>query len=185
MRHALGQRKDGPQYIVTQGDGIAFNSEFVDSDVVRFGELAREILLGHLRMSSSQLISMCLKVESLYVGPLLVPDRCTIPYFTHMRHVLQTKFIDCMIRGVDVAIEEEDVNSALWMIEAALRSEAGREDVVRRALQVYELAGRYSDVEEVYRMHREHLRRQADRAPEPETERVYRQIEGRRLRYGA
>lgn len=185
LRHALGQRKDGPQYIVTQGDGIAFNSEFVDCDVVRFGELAREILLGHLRMSSSQLISMCLKVESLYVGPLLVPDRCTIPYFTHMRHVLQTKFIDCMIRGVDVAIEEEDVNSALWMIEAALRSEAGREDVVRRALQVYELAGRYSDVEEVYRMHREHLRRQADRAPEPETERVYRQIEGRRLRYGA
>ena len=71
------------------------------------------------------------------------------------------------------------------MIEASLRSEAGREDVVRRALQVYELAGRYSDVEEVYRMHREHLRRQADRAPEPETERVYRQIEGRRLRYGA
>ena len=185
LRHALGQRRDGPQYIVTQGDGICLNSEFVDSDVVRFNEFAREILLGYAKMSASQLIALCLKVEGLYVGPLVVPDRCHIPYFTHMRHLLQAKFIDCMLRGIDVAVEEEDVNAALWMTEAALRSEVGREDVVRRALQVYELAGRYTDVEEVYRMHRDYLLKHTDRVPELETERIYRQIEGRRLRFGA
>ncbi len=90
-----------------------------------------------------------------------------------------------MLRGIDVAIEEEDVNSALWMVEAAFRSETGREDVVRRALQVYEMAGRYGDVEDVYRMHRDYLFKHADRGPELETERVYREIENRRLRFGA
>lgn len=185
LRHALGQRRDGPQYLMTQGDGLCLNSEYVDSDVVRFNELAREILLGHLKMSASQLIALCLKVEGLYLGPLVVPDRCNIPYFKHMRHTLQAKFIDCMLRGIDVAIEEEDVNSALWMVEAAFRSETGREDVVRRALQVYEMAGRYGDVEDVYRMHRDYLFKHADRGPELETERVYREIENRRLRFGA
>lgn len=185
LRHALGQRRDGPQYLMTQGDGLSLNSEYVDSDVVRFNELAREILLGHLKMSASQLIALCLKVEGLYVGPLVIPDRCNIPYFKHMRHTLQAKFIDCMLRGIDVAIEEEDVNSALWMVEAALRSETGREDVVRRALQVYEIAGRYGDVEDVYRMHRDYLFKHTDRGPELETERMYREIENRRLRFGA
>ena len=136
-------------------------------------------------MSSAQLISLCLQAENLYAGPLIIPDKEDIPYFTHMRHALQAKFIDCMVRGIDVAIEEEDVNSALWMTEAALKGAYGREDVVRRALQVYELAGRYTDVEEVYRLHRDYLLRHENRVPEFETEQVYRQIEGRRLRLGA
>lgn len=184
LRHALGQYKDGPQYLLTQGDGVCFNSEFIDSDVAHFNEIAREILLGASHMSSAQLISLCLQAENLYAGPLIIPDKEDLPYFTHMRHSLQSKFIDCMVRGIDVAIEEEDVNSALWMTEAALKGAAGREDVVRRALQVYELAGRYTDVEEVYRLHRDYLLRNENRAPEPETEQVYRQIEGRRLRFG-
>lgn len=185
LRQALGQRKDGPQYILTQGDGVSLNGEYVESDAVQFSELAREILLGHLRMSSAQVIALCLKAESLYAGSLFVPEKERIPYFTHMGHVMQTKFIDCMLRGIDVAVEEEDTNSALWMIEAALRHGAGREDVVRRALQVYDLVGRYGDVEDVYRSHRLFLLEHGTGEPDIETQRVYRQISGKRMRYGA
>lgn len=184
LRRAIGQAKDGLQYILVQGDGIAFNTDYVTSDVKRFNELAREVLVGHMRMSAPQIIETCLKIEELYTGPLYVPDRGAPIFFVRMRRLLQSKFTDCMMRGIETAIEEEDMSSALWMVEAALRCDAAREDVVRAAMRVYDLTGRRHEVVDVYSAHLTSLEHEARGYPEQETQQLYKEIIARYRRRG-
>ncbi len=184
LRRAMGQTKDGLQYVLVQGDGVALNTDYVTSDVKRFNELAREVLVGHMRMSAPQIVETCLKIEELYTDPLYVPDRGAPTFFVRMRRLLQSKFIDCMMRGIETAIEEEDLASALWMIEAALRNDSTREDVVRAAMRVYDLAGRRHEVLDVYSAHLTTLEHEARGYPEQETQQLYEEIIGRYRRRG-
>ena len=176
LRRALGQTKDGPQYLILQGEGIAFNAEYVVSDVMRFDMLAREVLLKRKGISAPQIIDICLKVEQLYAGPLFVPDGEGGAFFEKMREGYRTKFVDCMLRGVEAALEERDVSSASWMAEAALVQAPLREDVVRAAMRVYELAGRRREVVDLYRRHALALKAQDRGMPEPETRALYDRI---------
>ena len=176
LRRALGQTKDGPQYLILQGEGIAFNAEYVVSDVMRFDMLAREVLLKRKGISAPQIIDICLKVEQLYAGPLFVPDGEGGAFFEKMREGYRTKFVDCMLRGVEAALEERDVSSASWMADAALLQAPLREDVVRAAMRVYELAGRRREVVDLYRRHALALKAQDKGMPEPETRALYDRI---------
>ena len=42
LRSAFGQSDDGPQYVLTQGEGVAINTEYVVSDTMRSMRLARD-----------------------------------------------------------------------------------------------------------------------------------------------
>ncbi|WP_158095265.1 BTAD domain-containing putative transcriptional regulator [Collinsella sp. An2] len=176
LRHALGQRKEGVSYLITQGDGIAINTEYISSDVMVFNALARQVLLRRTGVSAPQLIELCLKIEEVYCGPLYVPDRDAPAFFRNMRKVMQSKFIDCMMRGVDLAIDEQNVTAAIWMAESALRHDPGREDVVRAAMRVYDMDGRRREVEELYKRHGLYLSEHGDGLPEPETRALYERI---------
>lgn len=176
LRAALGQQGEGPQYLLTQGEGLALNSELVSSDTGIFDLLARDILLKRSRTTAGQVIESCLKMEQLYVGPLFVPDTGDGTYFLRMRRVYLTKFIDCMMYGIDVAIDEDDLNSASWMAEAALRNDPAREDVIRQAMRVFDLLGRQREVVELYNSHLYYLEHELHAAPDNETRRAYEEI---------
>lgn len=177
LRHSLGENgKDGPQYIVLQGGSIGVNPEFISSDVQFFEKLARIVLLGHVQLSAPKTIELCLRIEQLYTGPLFVPTDGVTTYFQRMKHVLQSKFIDCMVRGIDVALAEEDLTSALWMAEAGLQQDATREDLMRSAMHVYDELGRRKDIVELYGARMQSLEMQGKGGPEPETKRLYREI---------
>lgn len=182
LRSALGQQTGGPQYLITQGDGLSLNSEFISSDVGSFDLLAREILLKRNGIAGRQVIEACLKMEELYVGPLYVPDSGDSSYFLRMRRVYLSKFVDCMLRGIDVAIDEDDVHSATWMAESALRHVPAREDVVRSAMRVFDLAGRRREVVELYNSHLYYLEHELHAAPDNETRRIYEEIMGTGLK---
>ena len=93
---------------------------------------------------------------------------------------MQSKFIDCMIKGANAALEENDLQSAIWLAESGLRQETAREDMVRCAMRVYSAAWRRRDIVELYSGHMHHLREQVNGVPEPETRRLYeRLVEGR------
>ena len=93
---------------------------------------------------------------------------------------MQPKYIDCMIKGANAALEENDLQSAIWLAESGLRQETAREDMVRCAMRVYSAAGRRRDIVELYSGHMHHLREQVNGVPEPETRRLYeRLVEGR------
>ena len=81
-----------------------------------------------------------------------------------------------MLRGVEAALEERDVSSASWMADAALLQAPLREDVVRAAMRVYELAGRRREVVDLYRRHALALKAQDKGMPEPETRALYDRI---------
>ncbi len=177
LRRALKQHgKDGPQYIVLHGDSIGINPEYVTSDVNAFEELSRKILLGHLHLSAPKLIELCLRAEQLYAGPLFVPEKVSIDFFARTRRVMQSKFVDCMIRGINVALDEQDENAALWMAESGLQQDAHREDLLRSAMRVYDFLGRRKDVVELYGKHLQNLEMRDKGEPEPETVKLYQDI---------
>lgn len=182
LRSALGQRNGGPQYILTQGEGLALNGEYVYSDTKRFDGLAREVLLGSDAMPTQQVVETCLKIEQLYRGPLYIPDSGSPAFFTNARRAYQTRFIDCMVRGIDAAIELENLSSAAWLVEAALRQAPTREDVIRRAMTVFDLNGRRREVVELYNSHLHYLERELNTLPEEETREAYDRIINRAKR---
>lgn len=176
VRRAFGQRDQGPQYIVTQADGIALNGEYSDTDIRDFNTLAREILVQRAGVSMRQVVDAALKLEEVYKGPLYVPDCGDTRFFVRMRKMYQAKFIDCMMRGVDAAIEEGDLLSASWLSNAAIRQEPTREDVVRRAMRVMDLEGRRRELVELYQSHLHYVRTELHGQPERETRELYERI---------
>lgn len=176
LRSAMGQRADGPQYVITQGEGIALNGEFVYSDTKRFEGLAREILLSGDALHAQQVVEAALKMEQLYRGPLYLPDAGNPAYFAKMRRAFLSRYIDCMVRGVDAALRCENLNSASWLVEAALKQAPTREDVIRRAMTVFDLSGRRREVVEIYNSHLHYLERELNTLPEQETREAYDRI---------
>ena len=180
LRSALGPTPDGKSCVLIQNECIGLNGDYVKTDVRLFDQLSREILGNRMGARGPHLVELCLKVEQLYAGPLYVPTGCNPTFFTRMRHIMQSKYIDCMIRGANAALEENDLQSAIWLVESGLRQETAREDMVRCAMRVYGAAGRRRDVVELYSGHMHHLREQVQGVPEPETRRLYeRLVEGR------
>lgn len=175
---ALGQQQDGVQYVIKQGKSIGLNAEYVTTDLAQFDMLAREVLLKRTGMTNRQLIDACLKIEQVYTGSLYVPDSGDVACFVRMKRSYQSKFIDCMVRGIDLSIEEDDLPSATWLVEAALKHEPTREDVVRRAMTVYNLNGRKREVVELYGSHLYYLRHELHMEPESETRLLYENIVG-------
>ena len=176
LRTAFGQVESGPQYLLTQGEGLALNPEFVTSDVIRFDLLAREVLLKRTGTSGRQIVETCLKMEELYTGLLFVPEQGDTTFFQRMRRAYVSKFTDCMMHGIDLAIEMDDLPSASWLVEAALKQAPLREDVVRCAMRIYDLSGRRREVVELYNSHLHVLESQLHALPEEETRLLYESI---------
>ncbi len=180
LRSALGPTPDGKSCVLIQNECIGLNGDYVKTDVRLFDQISREVLGNRTGARGPHLIELCLKIEQLYAGPLYVPNGCNPTYFLRMRRIMESKYIDCMIRGANAALEENDLQSAVWLVESGLRQETAREDMVRCAMRVYGAAGRRRDIVELYSGHMHHLREQIDGVPEPETRRLYeRLVEGR------
>ena len=180
LRSALGPTPDGKSCVLIQNECIGLNGDYVKTDVRLFDQISREVLGNRTGARGPHLIELCLKIEQLYAGPLYVPNGCKPTYFLRMRRIMESKYIDCMIRGANAALEENDLQSAVWLVESGLRQETAREDMVRCAMRVYGAAGRRRDIVELYSGHMHHLREQVNGVPEPETRRLYeRLVEGR------
>lgn len=180
LRSALGPTPDGKSCVLIQNECIGLNGDYVKTDVRLFDQISREVLGNRTGARGPHLIELCLKIEQLYAGPLYVPNGCNPTYFLRMRRIMESKYIDCMIRGANAALEENDLQSAVWLVESGLRQETAREDMVRCAMRVYGAAGRRRDIVELYSGHIHHLREQVNGVPEPETRRLYeRLVEGR------
>ncbi len=180
LRSALGPTPDGKSCVLIQNECIGLNGDYVKTDVRLFDQISRVVLGNRTGARGPHLIELCLKIEQLYAGPLYVPNGCNPTYFLRMRRIMESKYIDCMIRGANAALEENDLQSAVWLVESGLRQETAREDMVRCAMRVYGAAGRRRDIVELYSGHMHHLREQINGVPEPETRRLYeRLVEGR------
>lgn len=173
LRRAFGQRDGGPQYVIAQGDGLAVNVDYVISDTMRFEMLARDALLKRTGTSGRQIVEACLRLDEVYAGALFVPRSGSPDYFARMRRAYANRFVDCMLRGVAAALEMDDIASASWLVETALKQAPLREDAIRCAMRIYDMSGRRREVVELYRGHREHLSAMCKAAPEEETRLLY------------
>ncbi|QWT17427.1 hypothetical protein KPC83_06200 [Collinsella sp. zg1085] len=175
LKHALGQTGTGPDYIVGQGDGIGLNAEYVFSDVLRFDLLAKDILLAKPHGSSQDIVEACLLLEEIYAGKLYCPTTHDA-YFKRMRRAYESKYLDCLVRGIDAAMEDDDMASASWLVDAALKQSPTREDCLRRIMTVLLAVGRRREVYDVYAAHVGFLQKEMKGEPEPETKQLFEQI---------
>lgn len=182
LRKTLGMSPDGESSVLVQSDGISLNASFVHTDIKRFQQIAREVLVSKKGISGPYLVELCLKLEQLYAGPLYVPGSCDPTYFVRQRRIMQSKFIDCMIKGALTAMEENDLQSAVWLVESGLRQDSTREDLLRAGMRIYDLAGRRRDIVEIYNGHLHYLNEQFGGLPEPETRKLYERIVGQRMK---
>ena len=178
LRTAFRQAEDGPQYVMAQGSGLALNDEYVFSDTVLFDRLAREVLVRKQGASTREALEACLKLEEIYSGPLYMPEEGNLSFFLQMRRVFESKFADCMVRGIRAALAEEDIAAASWLADAATRQVPSREDVMRLAMQVYGQCGRRREAVELYEGLRYFLRKEQRGEPEAETKVVYEDVVG-------
>lgn len=178
LRAAMGQQETGPQYLLVQGEGLALNREYATSDTSLFDTVAREVLTHGDRLEPKQTVEACLKLERIYRGPLHVPDAGDPTLFTRMRDMYASKYVDCMVRGIDEALGMDNLSAAVWLAEAALRQEPNREDLIRRAMKAYGLMGRRREAARVYQAHLGYLQRELHDAPEIETREVYERVVG-------
>lgn len=176
LKAAFHQEEDGPCYVMVQGDGMALNPEYVSCDTAKFDRLAREILLGRAGKTAHSTVEACLKLEELYAVPLYVPESGNVTFFTRMRQAYESKYVDCLVRGIDAALSVEDTAAASWLTTAALRQAPLREDVLRHAMTVLGESGRKREVIELYGAHLRYLQGGALGDPDPETRRLYEEI---------
>ena len=118
LRSALGPTPDGKSCVLIQNECIGLNGDYVKTDVRLFDQISREVLGNRTGARGPHLIELCLKIEQLYAGPLYVPNGCNPTYFLRMRRIMESKYIDCMIRGANAALEENDLQSAVWLVES-------------------------------------------------------------------
>ena len=155
------------------------NMEYVVSDTACFDALARDVLLRRTGTSSREIIETCLKIEEIYLWPLYAPESGNTSYYLRVRRVYQMKFADCMVRGIEAALEMDDLPSASWLVEAALRQAPLREDVIRCAMRIYDKTGRRREIVELYNSHLHLLEQELGSIPEEETRMTYESIIGR------
>ena len=135
LRSALGPTPDGKSCVLIQNECIGLNGDYVKTDVRLFDQISREVLGNRTGARGPHLIELCLKIEQLYAGPLYVPNGCNPTYFLRMRRIMESKYIDCMIRGANAALEENDLQSAVWLggVGAAARDGARGHGALRYA----------------------------------------------------
>ena len=173
MRKSLGQIEDGPQYIVVQGDGIALNKDYVETDIQEFDRLVREILMAGNKADVQHIIDVCFKLESLYAGQLFIPETGEIDFFVRARELYDNKFVDAMLIGSKMARNDDRASIATWFITAALKQQRYREDVVREAMLVMDKQGRRREIVQLYSAHHKYFAEELDMLPEKETQELY------------
>lgn len=176
MRKSLGQIDDGPQYIVVQGDGIALNKDYVETDIQEFDRLVREILMAGNKADVQHIIDVCFKLESLYTGQLFVPETGALDFFARARELYNNKFVDAMLIGSKMARNDERSSIATWFITAALKQQRHREDVVREAMLVMDKQGRRREIVQLYSSHYKYFAEELDMLPEKETQQLYEKL---------
>ncbi len=142
LRTTLGQKRGGPQYIVSAGDVLSLDAGLVDVDVKRFEHTARVIMACSAEGDSASLLDACSLVEGLFRSGFT--DECDqLPRSAQRRmRELTALFVDCMVKGSDVAMAVGDAQLALWFARAAADIDGGREDVRRVREQALGMPGR-------------------------------------------
>lgn len=148
LRATLGQKGGGCEYVVSAGGTLGLNPMLVDTDVQRFECLARRTLSRCSNEERGGILDACGVIEHLYQDGV-APELGTLPKLVHGRlQELAGLYVDCMLLGSRLALEDGDVQLALWFARAANRSQAEREDVhqaLERAVQ--SLTQRHGDLQ--------------------------------------
>ncbi len=141
LRASLRQKEGGPYYVISSGDTLYLNLELIDSDVLRFENMAH-MVISHARLSDHfDLLDMCSTVERIFGTGLGDEFNDLSRTIDQRREELTDLFINCMLTGSHVACEHADYQLAIWFARAAMRPDPGSHEAnvaLDEALTAYE-----------------------------------------------
>ena len=164
LRHALEDNEN--TILVSEGDRIGLNTEFVESDVSEFERVVAERVPEAL-----------MRGAALYTGDLLegldVKSEGFDDWLVRERRRLRDLATDTLARLAALQAEAQEFDSAIATAQRLLAFDPLREDGHRLLMQLYDGTGRRAIALRQFRSCQEILRRDLDVEPEPETVALY------------
>jgi TolB-like protein/DNA-binding SARP family transcriptional activator/Tfp pilus assembly protein PilF len=164
LRHALEDAEN--TILVSEGDHIGLNTDFVESDVSELERAAAERV--------PEALTRC---AVLYTGDLLeglyVKSEGFDDWLAQERHRLRELATDTLARLAALQAEAKEFDSAIETTQRLLAFDPLREDGHRLLMQLYDGTGRRALALRQFRTCQEILRRELDVEPEPETVALY------------
>ncbi|HZF36719.1 MAG TPA: BTAD domain-containing putative transcriptional regulator, partial [Candidatus Angelobacter sp.] len=162
-----------PAPIVIEGERLSLAAAAVAVDVHRFEELIQSDATADLE-----------RAVALYKGPFLdglaVRDSACEEWLLHERERLRLLMLGVLDRLLARQIKAGGLAPAAATAEAILAQDPLREDVHRTLMQLHAAQGRHGLALKQYRLCRESLAAELGVEPEPETERLHREIQVQR-----
>jgi len=171
LRKTLGSVDPAP--IVIEGERLSLTAAAVAVDVRRFEELIHSDATVDLE-----------RAVALYKGPFLdglaVRDSACEEWLQHERERLRLLMLGVLDRLLARQMKAGALAPATATAEAILAHDPLREDMHRVLMQLHASQGRHSVALKQYRLCKESLTRELGIEPEPETERLHREIQAQR-----
>jgi DNA-binding SARP family transcriptional activator len=171
LRKTLGSVDPAP--IVIEGERLSLTAAAVAVDVRRFEELIHSDATADLE-----------RAVALYKGPFLdglaVRDSACEEWLQHERERLRLLMLGVLDRLLARQMKAGALAPATATAEAILAHDPLREDMHRALMQLHASQGRHSLALKQYRLCKESLTRELGIEPEPETERLHREIQAQR-----
>jgi len=140
LRRAIGQRGEGPQFVVLDGGVIRADPDLVRCDVDEFRRLARSVLAG----SGDDLRCMgeCCELEGCFPGNIVMPSSDPTGLFSRCHHEIATLYADAMVAGSEAALRLGRATVAVRLARNAATTDPLREDVEEGVVRALIAAGR-------------------------------------------
>lgn len=153
-------------YLQRRGEVIILENAWIDADDFQFQ--AQQTLLRPE-------IDSCEAVLALYGGELLPDDRYA-DWAIPRHEALADLVLQLLLAAAGCLEREGDYGPAAERLREALAHDSAREDIHRRLMQVYALAGSRHQALRQYQTCCAIIREELDADPEPETHALYRNI---------
>lgn len=180
MRRALSLDDHERRFIDLREDTIAINPELVGSDVFRFDELQRELIVSGTSLDG--LIGVFTELERVYAGDLL-GSGFDNEYFEGMRERYRESFVDAMVNASRVAYAQGKAAVALWFARKSIEYGPYREDTYESLILAQLSSGQTISALRSYRRYRTVLAEGFGVAPSDEVRRLFEQMAPGMLRH--
>jgi DNA-binding SARP family transcriptional activator len=149
--------------------------DLLRSDVDEFEELIAEIREHEAAGKVTEAVNALQNLMSVYRGDLL-PGDVYDDWFASCRDKYRFEFVDAMLRGVELLLEQDDPCEALVLARRGLAVDPYREDLYQAALRCHIIAGQRSAAIETFIQCKTQLAEQLGLDPGADTMALYQEI---------
>ena len=140
LRKAIGQKKEGPQFIVADGGVIRVDQDLLHCDLDDFRQAATSVLAEG--GDDLRCIRECCELEGRYTGNIAIPPSDPTGIFSKCHRDVAGLYSDAMVAGSEAAMRLGKATVSVRLARNAANIDPLREDVEECVVRALITAGR-------------------------------------------